>query len=55
VFTLTMLDLRSGEQLLRQEMPFLEQVTHVRKPRWTNAKSVELVLGDYLYRVAFKY
>ncbi|HUT12586.1 MAG TPA: HEAT repeat domain-containing protein [Thermoguttaceae bacterium] len=54
-FMIAVLDLTTGAELLRQELPFREKPAHYRQPRWTDAKTIELISGDYLYRIRLKF
>jgi len=50
-FTIAVLDLATGAELLRQELPFREEITPFRQPRWTDDKTIELIPADFLYRI----
>jgi len=54
-FTIAVLNLTTGAELLRQELPFREEPAHYRQPRWTDAKTIELISQDYLYRIRLKF
>ncbi|NQU20411.1 MAG: hypothetical protein HQ567_03945 [Candidatus Nealsonbacteria bacterium] len=50
-FTLALLDLATGAELLREELPFREKTDCRRPPRWIDERTIELMPADYLYRV----